>query len=197
MSGVCHRLDRITHRSLSDVAKSGPEVARMVYVGKSADEFDPAIANQKPSIYTPFWENVVADLGMTVLAVEQSTIPVLADTTYFCDNLDLEVSKGDIIGVEKRLELKTSEGLRLVGENSLRLCAEGEEEFKEYLIQGEPNLEIRATRLENAFTTASQAVNRIPDVINAQPGYITLEQLPKLTFKQQPLSTYLKSATQR
>lgn len=55
MSGVCHRLDRITHRSLSDVNKSGPEVAKLVHVGDSTDKFEASTANQRPSIYTAFW----------------------------------------------------------------------------------------------------------------------------------------------
>jgi 4-hydroxy-tetrahydrodipicolinate reductase len=81
-----------------------------------------------------------------------------------------------------------------VGENTLRICRKDEEEFKEWLVEGEPDLEIRATRLDTAFTTASQSVNRIPDVINADPGYITLEQLPKLTFRQKPLYEYVRKA---
>ncbi len=92
----------------------------------------------------------------------------------------------------QRLDVNTREDLHLVGENTLRLFRDGEEEFKEWLIQGEPDLKIRATRLDTAFTTASQSINRIPDVINAEPGYVTLEQLPKLTFKQKALNEYVR-----
>jgi len=194
MSGVCHRLDRITHRSLTDVNRFGPEVAKLAHVGQSAEKFDVAIANQRPSIYTAFWENVAANLGMTVLGITQTTMPVLADTDYFCDNLGLKIVSGEIIGIAQRLEVSTKEELQLVGENTLRLCGKGEEEFKEWFIEGEPDLEIRATRLDTAFTTASQSVNRIPDVINAEPGYVTLEQLPKLTFRQKPLGEYVRKA---
>jgi 4-hydroxy-tetrahydrodipicolinate reductase len=192
MSGICHRLDRITHRSLSDVNKSGPEVAKLVHVGDNADKFDVSIANRRPSIYTAFWENVVADLGMKVHEIKQTTMPIVADTEYYCINLERKLESGKIIGIMQRLNISTKEGLQILGENTLRLCKEGEEEFKEWLIEGEPDLEIRARRLDTAFTTASQSVNRIPDVINASPGYVTLEQLPKLTFRQKPLSAYVR-----
>lgn len=191
MSGICHRLDRITHRSLSDVNKSGPEVAKLVHVGESLDKFEVSNASERPGIYTAFWENVVADLDMTVFKITQTTVPIVADKDYFCDSLGTAVKKGKIIGTTQKLNIGTKEGLQLVGENTLRLCKEGEEEFKEWLIEGEPDLEIRATRLDTAFTTASQSVNRIPDVINAEPGYVMLERLPKLTFRQNPLSAYL------
>lgn len=194
MSGVCHRLDRITHRSLSNAGRFGPEVAKLVHVGERPEKFDAAIANQQPSLYTAFLENVVADLGMAVRDITQTTVPIVADTDYYCDNLESKIVSGEIIGLMKRLDVSTREGLQLVGENTLRLFREGEEEFKEWLIEGEPDLEIRATRLDTAFTTASQSVNRIPDVINAEPGYVTLEQLPKLTFRQKPLSVYVRKA---
>lgn len=194
MSGVCHRLDRITHRSLSDVNKSGPEVAKLVHVGESAEKFNASIANERPSIYTAFWENVVADLGMRAHEIKQKTVPIVADSDYYCNNLERTLVSGKIIGTTQILNISTKEGLLLVGKNTLRLCKEGEEEFKEWRIEGEPDLEIRATKLDNAFTTASQSVNRIPDVINARPGYVTLEKLPKLTFRQNPMSTYVMRA---
>ena len=151
MSGVCHRLDRITHRSLSDVNKSGPEVAKLVHVGDSIDKFEASTANQRPSIYTAFWGNVIADLGMTVLETTQTTIPIMADRDYFCDSLGFKITKGKIMGIMQRLNISTKEGLQLVGENTLRICGKSEEEFKEWLIEGEPDLEIRASRLDTAF----------------------------------------------
>jgi 4-hydroxy-tetrahydrodipicolinate reductase len=80
-----------------------------------------------------------------------------------------------------------------VGDNTLRICDDDEEEYKIWRIDGEPGMEIKATRLDTMFTTASQAVNRIPDAINADPGYVTLRNLPKLTFKSKPYATYIQN----
>ena len=33
------------------------------------------------------------------------------------------------------------------------------------------------------MTTCTQLVNRIPDVINAEPGFVTIEKLPKLRYR--------------
>ena len=194
MSGVCHRLNRLTHRSLTNVSKFGQEVAKLVYVGQSSDKFDVSVANQQPSIYTTFLENVVAALDMEVIDIKQTTMPVLADTDYFYDNLGLKIETGEILGIVQKLEVSTKEEVQLVGENTLRICGKGEEEYKEWLIEGEPDIEIRVTRLDTLFTTASQSVNRIADVINAKPGYVTLEQLPKLIFRKKPLSEYVNKA---
>ena len=173
MSGVCQRMERITHRSLSDVNKSGPQVAKIVHVGESIEKFEASNFNRRPSIYAAFWENVIADLGMTVLELKETTVPVIADRAYFCTSLGIKISRGQIIGTTQKISINTKEGIQLLGENTLRICGKGEEEFKEWLVEGEPDLEIRATRLDNAFTTVSQSVNRIPDVINCHRTDLT------------------------
>jgi hypothetical protein len=40
-------------------------------------------------------------------------------------------------------------------------------------------------------TTCTQLVNRIPDVIAAPPGLVTVEKLPRLRYRAFPLHTYL------
>ena len=42
------------------------------------------------------------------------------------------------------------------------------------------------------MTTVTQLVNRIPDVINAPPGFVTIEKLPRLRYRAFPLSQYLE-----
>jgi 4-hydroxy-tetrahydrodipicolinate reductase len=192
MSGVCHRVDRITHRSLSNVDNFGPETAETMYVGHDPATIVTSDDSAPPSVYTTFWDNVAADLGLTVITVKQTTIPRLATAPTYSRSLGRDIPPGRALGATQRLEVTTKEGLPMLGENTIRVLAPGEEEYKEWLIEGEPDLEARVTRLQTGFTTASQPVNRIPDVINAEPGYVTLEKLPKLTYKSKPFTDYLK-----
>ena len=69
------------------------------------------------------------------------------------------------------------------GENVIQVCDPQAEEFKEWEICGEPSFKVRATNIDTGLTTTTQYVNRIPHVIEAPPGYVTLEKLPKLTFR--------------
>ena len=183
MSGVSHRIERITHRSLTNVNNFGAEVAEIAYVGESPEALGIGADNQSPSVYTTFWDNVAADLELTVLDIIQTLQPVVADKTTYCRSRDRSIEPGKLIGIVQRLDVVTAEGLPMAGENGLWICEPQEEEYKEWEIEGEPPLKIRATELDTGFTTASQVVNRIPHVIQAPPGYVTLEQLPKLTFR--------------
>lgn len=192
MSGVCHRIQRIVHRSLSDINIYGAEVAELMSVGRRPDTFDEAQANQKPSVYLPFWESVVDELEMHIRDIHQTTRAVVTDKSIFCKGFGRTIKSGQIIGLIQQLDIDTQEGLALKGENTLRLLDPDEAEYKQWIIEGEPDVEITANRLDTAFTTASQAVNRIPDVINAQPGYIRLKQLPKMIYRPKPFEAYLK-----
>ena len=42
------------------------------------------------------------------------------------------------------------------------------------------------------MTTVTQLVNRIPDVINAPPGLVTIEKLPRPRYRAYPLGAYLR-----
>jgi len=192
-TGVCHRLDALIHRSLSDVNRFGPEVARIAGVGLTPEAFEErrARGGEPPSVYTTFWDNVAADLGLTVTSVRQTSEPVIAERALEGPGLGRPVEPGRLAGIVQRLELETEEGVRLAGEYALRMALPGERDFKAWIVRGEPDLELRFERLEIGFTTASQAVNRIPDVINAEPGYVTLERLPKLKCRIKPLAAYV------
>lgn len=193
-SGVCHRIDAITYRSLTDVNAFGPEVAEIAHVGETRETYNERAiaAHEQPlSVYTTFWDNLSADLGLQITDVRQNTEPLVGERELVCTSLNATVSAGRLIGIAQRIEVATQEGITMLGEYILKVCAEDEEEYKAWSIRGEPDLNIRLDKLSPGFTTASQPVNRIPDVINSKPGFVTLEQLPKLRYRVNPLSSYL------
>ena len=194
-SGACHRIDSIAHRSLTDVDSFGVEVARIAHVGATVSEYREragAAGGEGMSVYTTFWDNLAADLGLTVTDARQGTEPITSEREYRCESLDITVEAGRVIGITERLEFDTAEGIPLLGENQLKLCAADEREYKSWRFRGEPDLDVDLGRLDPGFTTVSQPVNRIPDVIGAEPGYVTLEKLPKLKYRHRPLGSYLR-----
>ena len=183
MSGVCHQIERITHRSLTDVNNFGPEVAEVTYVDQTVAAFETQSDNHAPSIYTTFWDNVASDLALEVLEITQHLEPIVAEQPLHCVSLDRTIEPGRLLGIRQRLDVSTAQGLPMNGENVIRVCAPEEEEFKEWEIYGEPSFKVKATQMDTGFTTTTQCVNRIPHVIEAPSGYVTLEKLPKLTFR--------------
>jgi hypothetical protein len=81
----------------------------------------------------------------------------------------------------------------LRGRTDLRVFRPGERERKEWRIDGVPGLTMRFGGLAGDLTTPIQMVNRIPDVINAPPGYVTVDRLPRLFYRSRPLHHYVVS----
>ena len=63
---------------------------------------------------------------------------------------------------------------------------------EEWTIHGEPDTTIVVARPATVELTCASVVNRIPDVINAEPGYVPTERMGELTYKVKPLNEYVK-----
>ncbi len=73
-----------------------------------------------------------------------------------------------------------------------RVYGEGETDTNEWLVRGEPDLHLRNDDVPTRLITCTSVVNRIPDVINAPPGLVTLDRLGKPRYKHGPLERYLR-----
>lgn len=184
-TGISHRLESLSHRSLTDVNGLGARVMDIAHVGQTPYAYEQRAGGEEEpaSIYAPFWENIASDLGLTITGILQATEPIIAARPVHCRALDALIPKGYVVGVTQRLAVDTLEGIRMQGEYTLKACEPGESEYKSWSLRGEPDLDIRLERLDTGFTTVSQAVNRIADVVDAEPGYVTLERLPRLRYR--------------
>lgn len=59
----------------------------------------------------------------------------------------------------------------------IKVLEKGEKPGTTWTIKGEPSLSVELGDIAGEITTASITINRIPDIINARPGIITLADL--------------------
>ena len=62
----------------------------------------------------------------------------------------------------------------------------------EWSIYGEPDTTIVVARPSTVELTCASVVNRIPDVLNAEPGYVTTDKFGELNYRTKPLNEYVK-----
>jgi 4-hydroxy-tetrahydrodipicolinate reductase len=134
---------------------------------------------------------LLADTGMTPKTVASRTRPELAPEEIRSVALDVTVPVGGVIGFTDVDEIETVEGPVLTFEMTGRLYREGEADINDWTLTGEPNLRLTNPEVPTQITTCTQYVNRIPDVINAPAGFVTVERLPKLRYRAFPLAQYL------
>ncbi len=191
--GTAHQIESVTGRASWNVDDYGPEVAKDTRVGDTTNEFAEWLseANRPPTFGRNTLGALVASHGLTPTSVTTSTRPEIASVDTHSRSLDTMISAGRVIGATDVDTVETNEGLTLSFEMTGRVYKQGETDMNEWSITGEPSLKLSNPDVPTAVTTVTQFVNRIPDVINAPPGFVTCEQLPPLKYRAFPLGMYV------
>lgn len=195
LMGTAHRIDTVHGTASWNVDDYGPEVARDAHVGETKEEFDAFLQEEgwPPGFSRNAVEAIAADVGFSVRAIEEHTRPTLADKDIMSKALGTTIPAGNVNGFVETATLHTGEGASLTFEMIGRIYDEGEADMNEWVVKGDPEeLHLSNPRVPTALTTCTQFVNRIPDVINAPPGFITMEKLPQLRYRAFPLHTYIR-----
>lgn len=193
LMGTAHRIESVTGQASWNVDDYGPEVAKDQQVGASREAFEQWLSSSSrpPTFGRNILDGLVASLGLTPISVTTATKPVITEQSLSAKSLGITVPAGAVAGFTDIDEIQTREGMRLTFEMTGRVYREGEADINHWRIEGEPALELDNGAVPTQITTCSQLVNRIPDVINAPPGFVTVEKLPLLSYRPLNLENYL------
>ncbi|KUI30472.1 hypothetical protein [Mycobacterium sp. GA-2829] len=196
LMGTVHRIDSVSGRASWNVDDFGPELARDQQVGCSVAEFHDWLrdAERPPTFGRNVLDALIADTGLTPTSVTSTTRPDVAAAPMFSQALQIEVPAGSVIGITDVDEIKTEQGPSFLFEMSGRVYGVDEGDINEWEISGEPDVVLSNGTVPTQLTTCTQLVNRIPDVIAARPGIITVDELARLRYRAFPLHTYLRGA---
>ena len=191
---TAHRIETVTGRASWNVDDFGPEVAKDQRVDTSVEDFDRWLeeADRPPSFGRNTLGALVEDLGLSVAAQESTTRPEIAKQPVPSKSLGITVDTGRVIGFTDVDTVRSHQGITLTFEMTGRLYLEGEADINDWTVTGEPELRLLNPAVPTGVTTCTQLVNRIPDVINAPPGFITIEKLPPLRYRTFPLGIYVR-----
>ncbi len=191
LCGPCTLLHGLHHRSVTDANRFGPEVVRVARIGDALESFnrdEGSTREPEKSIYRVFVHQVVASLGLTVTSVTEHQEPVFFDEPVHCPVLGREIEPGFCVGMRSVIEVKTEENVTAMAEVDLRLTQSGEGEWMSWAIDGNPAAEMRLHGFDTGHATVSSVVNRIQDVVAAQPGLVTVDQMAPMQFQPSPIS---------
>ena len=95
-------------------------------------------------------------------------------------------------GMSAVVTTTTKEGIVLETECIGKVYSKEDYDKNEWTIEGEPNTTLVIARPSTVELTCASVVNRIPDVINSQSGYVTTEKFGELNYRSKPLNEYIK-----
>ena len=126
-------------------------------------------------------EHVLAASGYTITGTSVTVEPVMFDEPLdSTDYMGRVIPVGESVGQRVVGEVQTKEGVTGRIETEGRLFRPGEVEHMQWHIDGLPTTRLRTEREDSGHCTAASVLNRIPQIIRAEPGIVLVSQLGPL-----------------
>ena len=121
-------------------------------------------------------------LGLTVLSQSQKCVPQTHNEDIDSQTLKMTVKKGDATGMSAVVTTTTKEGITLETECIGKVYSKDDYDVNAWEVIGEPNTKLVIERPATVVLTCATIVNRIPDVIKAEPGYVPTSRMGELKY---------------
>mgnify|MGYP003312145710 CR=1 FL=1 len=131
-------------------------------------------------------------LGLTPISQTQKCVPITCDKDIYSSTLNMNVKAGDATGMSAVVTTETKEGITIISECIGKVYTEDDCDKNEWTVYGEPDTTVVINRPATVELTCATIVNRIPDVINAESGFVLTSQMDELKYRTKSLEEYLK-----
>ena len=182
MTGCMVDVEEITSRRVNSLSPFGPAVMEEQGIGISVEEFMKRKADGSMAGHVGFAESVgmmAAGLGLSVSEFSQDMNPITTD-------VDRKspygfAAAGSCAGVSMTAEAVLSNGMKVHMQHPQQIEPEqvGVQTGDYVIIKGTPSVNmLNSPEVEGGLGTIAMCVNMIPQVINADPGLVTMIDLP-------------------
>lgn len=209
ITGSTQRIKKIKGSSCYNVEEYGIALAKAHGAGLTLEQFDKEVAegdripeealkdiiNRGDYLPSYMWNVngwLCSKLGLTVKSQKQRCVPQTHDEDIFSNTLNMMVKAGNATGMSAVVTTETEEGITIESECIGKVYSKEDYDKNEWTVEGEPTTTIVVARPATVELTCATVVNRIPDVINAQPGYVTTDKMDELKYRKKPLNEYVK-----
>lgn len=189
VAGGCHKITRIEGAVSYNVEEYGLALAKAHGVGLNKKEFEEMFAHSSEIVPSYVWnsnEALAMKLGLSVDSIEQHAEPYFKDEDVPSKTLGRTIKVGEAIGMASVVTLKTHQGITLVTKCIGKVYGENDGDMCDWKIYGEPDTEFHVNKPATVEHTCATIVNRIPDLINAHEGLVTLDELPSNSYLAYP-----------
>lgn len=200
LTGATHKITKIKGSSSYNVEDYGIALAKAHGAGLTKEEFEQNIASldnisneeRKKLIDTgefnpSYMWNVngwLCDkLGLTVIDQVQKCVPQMAEEDIYSTTLDMTVKKGMVTGMSAVVTTNTKEGIVLETECIGKVYSKDDCDRNDWTIYGEPDTNVVITRPATVELTCASVINRIPDLLRADAGFVPTSRMGELEYQ--------------
>lgn len=199
LAAACNIVNRFHGYNFQPLEDMGLVVAQNFYLGKTCEEANheleklSELGNSETRV---FMLAILANcriLGLHATDVKMKVEALPSPEDLACPQWDMTIKKGACIGLRCDCHVETAEGIDWDHAIDFAVTTDPEAQppITEWYIDGDPNMHIRTDNMTGEVTTTATAVNRIPDVISAEPGLKTVADMPAATYKVLSAENYL------
>lgn len=209
LAASTHNIQTIKGESWYNVEDYGIALAKAHGAGLTLEEFDQEVAKadniseeerqkliSNGTFLPSYMWNVngwlASKLNLTIISQTQKCIPETYNEDIHSQTLNININKGMATGMSALVTTKTKEGITLETKCVGKVYAPSEFDKNEWTIIGEPNTTLVINKPSTVELTCATIVNRIPDVINSKPGFVSTDKMDELKYRTKPLNEYIK-----
>ena len=199
LAGATHKITKIKGSSSYNVEDYGIALAKAHGAGLTLEQFATDVAasdditeeerqmliNNGEFLPSYMWNVngwLCDKLGLTVLSQSQKCVPQTHNEDIDSQTLKMTVKKGDATGMSAVVTTTTKEGITLETECIGKVYSKDDYDVNDWEVIGEPNTKLVIERPATVELTCATIVNRIPDVIKAEPGYVPTSRMGELKY---------------
>lgn len=209
LAGSMHNITKIKGSSSYNVEDYGIALAKGHGAGLTEEQFFKEIGNyndyssqeQKELVesgeYVPsyMWNQngwLCSKMGLTPISQVQKCIPTTHHSDLHSNTLGMTIKAGEPTGMSAIVTTETVQGITLETECIGKVYAPEDYDTNDWTFYGEPETTINVNRPATVELTCANLVNRIPALIDAEPGYVTTDKLPNNVYLVKPINEYIK-----
>lgn len=180
-TGVCQKVEAIKMVRVINAAKRRASFQKKIGVGLTVDEFNEKIEKKVITAHVGLEQSI----SMTASALGWKLDKIEVETKA------VEAKSGQVAGL-KQLARGIRRGKETITLN-LQAYVGAEEEYDAITIEGVPSIHGKISPgVHGDLATVAIVVNSIPKVINAEPGLVTMKDLPVPSAALEDMRTYVK-----
>ncbi len=200
LAGSTHNITKIKGSSSYNVEDYGIALAKAHGAGLTLEDFDKEVASadriseeerQKlidsgeflPSYMWNVNGWLCDKLGLTVKSQTQKCVPMTHTEDIESSTLGMTVKAGDATGMSAVVTTETEEGITLETECIGKVYAPEDCDRNDWTVYGDPDTNLVITRPNTVELTCSAIVNRIPDVVAAEAGFVPTSRMGELKYQ--------------
>lgn len=199
LAGSTHNITKIKGSSSYNVEDYGIALAKAHGAGLTLEEFEKDVASvdnisieerdkliDEGKFLPSYMWNVngwLCDkLNLTVLSQTQKCVPTTYSEDINSSTLNMVVKKGMATGMSAIVTTETKEGIVLETECIGKVYADTDCDRNDWTVCGEPDTNLVITRPDTVRLTCATIINRVPDVISCQPGFVPTSRMGELKY---------------